>query len=66
MGIPSKTVDSGYLAVYAAQASLAGTHRDNATQAKVSARRLGTRDAVELLEDITAKGPVPRQNSGRL
>src|SRR5467141_985467 len=37
-------VDLGYLAVYAAQASLAGTLKDNATQAKVSAGRLGTRD----------------------
>jgi ABC-type sugar transport system substrate-binding protein len=55
-------VDLGYLAVYAAQASLAGTLKDNATQAKVPAGRLGTRDAVESLEDITAKGPLTLKN----
>jgi rhamnose transport system substrate-binding protein len=55
-------VDLGYLAVYAAQASLAGTLKDNATQAKVSAGRLGTRAAVESLEDITAKGPLTLKN----
>jgi rhamnose transport system substrate-binding protein len=55
-------VDFGYLAVYAAQASLAGTLKDNATQAKVPAGRLGTRDAVESLEDITAKGPLTLKN----
>jgi hypothetical protein len=52
----------GYLAVYSAQASLAGTLKDNATQAKVPAGRLGTRDAVESLEDITAKGPLTLRN----
>src|SRR5881227_4078121 len=55
-------VDLGYLAVYAAQASLAGTLKDNATQAKVPAGRLGTRDAVAALEDITAKGPLMLKN----
>jgi rhamnose transport system substrate-binding protein len=55
-------VDLGYLAVYAAQASLAGALKDNATQAKVSAGRLGTRAAVESLEDITAKGPLTLKN----
>ena len=55
-------VDLGYLAVYAAQASLAGTLKDNATQAKVPAGRLGTRDAVAALEDITAKGPLTLKN----
>jgi rhamnose transport system substrate-binding protein len=55
-------VDLGYLAVYTAQASLAGTLKDNATQAKVPAGRLGTRDAVEALEDITAKGPLTLKN----
>jgi rhamnose transport system substrate-binding protein len=46
----------------AAQASLAGTLKDNATQAKVPAGRLGTRDAVAALEDITAKGPLTLKN----
>jgi rhamnose transport system substrate-binding protein len=55
-------VDLGYLAVYAAQASLAGTLKDNATEAKLSAGRLGTRDAVASLEDITAKGPLTLKN----
>jgi rhamnose transport system substrate-binding protein len=55
-------VDLGYLAVYAAQASLEGTLKDNATQAKLPAGRLGTRDAVASLEDITAKGPLTLKN----
>src|SRR5213594_3395496 len=55
-------VDLGYLAVYVAQASLAGTLKDNATRAKVPAGRLGTRDAVASLEDITAKGPLTLKN----
>ena len=55
-------VDLGYLAVYAAQASLAGTLKDNATQAKLPAGQLGTRDAVASLEDITAKGPLTLKN----
>src|SRR5438132_3387905 len=55
-------VDLGYLAVYAAQASLAGTLKDNATQAKVPARRSGPRRAVAALEDITAKGPLTLKN----
>ena len=33
-----------------------------ATQAKVPAGRLGTRDAVASLEDITAKGPLTLKN----
>src|SRR5207244_2270802 len=49
-------VDLGYLAVYVAQASLAGSLKDNATQAKVPAGRLGTRDAVASLEDINTRG----------
>src|SRR5246127_4353907 len=55
-------VDLGYLAVYAAQASLAGILGDNATQAKVPVGRLGTRDAVVSLNDITAKGPLTLKN----
>ena len=55
-------VDLGYLAVYAAQASLAGTLKDNTTQAKLPAGRLGTRNAVASLEDITAKGPLTLKN----
>jgi len=55
-------VDLGYLAIYAAQASLAGTLKDNATQATVPAGRLGTRDALASLEDITAKGPLTLKN----
>jgi rhamnose transport system substrate-binding protein len=55
-------VDLGYLAVYAAQASLAGTLKDNVMQARVPAGRLGTRDAVASLEDITAKGPLALKN----
>jgi len=55
-------VDLGYLAVYVAQASLAGTLKDNATQAQVPAGRLGTRDAAASLEDITAKGPLTLKN----
>ena len=55
-------IDLGYLAVYVAQASLAGSLKDNATQAKVPAGRLGTRDAVASLEDITAKGPLTLKN----
>src|SRR2546425_452032 len=55
-------VDLGYVAVYVAQASLMGTLKDNATQAKVPAGRLGTRDAVASLEDITAKGPFTLKN----
>ena len=51
-----------YLAVYVAQASLAGTLKDNATQAKVPAGRLGTRDAVASLNDITANGPLTLKN----
>ena len=38
------------------------TLKDNATQAKVPAGRLGTRDAVASLEDITAKGPLTLKN----
>jgi len=55
-------VDLGYLAVYAAHASLAWTLKDNATQAKLPTGRLGTRDAVASLEDITAKGPLTLKN----
>ena len=55
-------VDLGYLAVYVAQASLAGTRNGNATLAKVPAGRLGTRDALASLEDITAKGPLTLNN----
>src|SRR5437016_2617570 len=55
-------VDLGYLAVYVAQASLEGTLKDNTTQAKVPAGRLGTRDAVASLEAITAKGPLTLKN----
>ena len=55
-------VDLGYLAVYVARASLAGTLKDNATEAKLPAGRLGTRDAVASLEDITAKGPLTLKN----
>src|SRR3989442_10903650 len=55
-------VDLGYLAVYVAQASLAGSLKDNTMQAKVPAGRLGTRDAVASLEDITAKGPLTLKN----
>jgi rhamnose transport system substrate-binding protein len=55
-------VDLGYLAVYAAHASLVGTLKDNTTQAKLPAGRLGTRDAVASLEDITAKGPLTLKN----
>ena len=55
-------VDLGYLAVYAAHASLACTLKDNATQAKLPTGRLGTRDAVASLEDITAKGPLTLKN----
>ena len=55
-------VDLGYLAVYVAHASLAGTLTDSATQAKVPAGRLGTRDAVASLEDITVKGPLTLKN----
>ena len=55
-------VDLGYLAVYVAQASVSGTIEDNATQARVAAGRLGTRDAVASLEDITAKGPLTLKN----
>jgi rhamnose transport system substrate-binding protein len=55
-------VDLGYLAVCVAQASLVGTLKDNATQAKVPAGRLGTRDAVASLKDITANGPLTLKN----
>jgi hypothetical protein len=55
-------VDLGYLAVYVAQASLAGTLKDNATRANVPAGRLGTRAAVASLEDITAEGPLTLKN----
>jgi rhamnose transport system substrate-binding protein len=55
-------VDLGYLALYAAQASLAGTLTDNATQAKVPAGRLGMLDAIESLKDITANGPLTLKN----
>src|SRR3989442_1642742 len=55
-------VDLGYLAVYVAQASLAGNLKDNATQAKVPAGRMGTRDAVASLKDIAAKGPLTLKN----
>jgi rhamnose transport system substrate-binding protein len=55
-------VDLGYLAVYAAQASVAGALKDDATQAKVPAGRLGTRDALASLDDITAKGPLTLKN----
>src|SRR5437773_3727711 len=44
-------VDLGYLAVYVAQASLVGSLKDNATQAKVPAGRLGTRVGVASLND---------------
>src|SRR5258708_38208834 len=55
-------VDLGYLAVYAARASLAGTLKDGATQAKLQSGRLGTRDAFGSVEDITAKGPLTLKN----
>ena len=55
-------VDLGYLAVYVAQASLAGTLNGNATLAKVPVGRLGTRSAVASLEDITANGPLTLKN----
>ena len=55
-------VDLGYLAVYAAEASLVGTLEDNATHANVPAGRLGTRDAVASLEDMTAKGSLTLKN----
>src|SRR5260370_7240189 len=65
-GVLWNPVDLGYLAVYVAQASLAGTLKDNATQAKVPAGRLGTRDAVASLEDITAKGPLTLKERDRV
>ena len=37
-------------------------HVENATLAKVPAGRLGTRDALASLEDITAKGPLTLNN----
>jgi len=55
-------VDLGYLAVYTAQASVAGALKDDATQAKVPAGRLGTRDALASLDDMTAKGPLTLKN----
>jgi rhamnose transport system substrate-binding protein len=55
-------VDLGYLTVYAAQANVAGTLKDDATQTKAPVGRLGTRDAVASLEDITAKGPLTLKN----
>jgi hypothetical protein len=42
--------------------SLTGTLKDNATQTKLPAGRLDTRDAVASLEDITAKGPLTLKN----
>ncbi len=55
-------VDLGYLAVYAAQASVAGALKDDVTQARVPTGRLGTRDALASLDDITAKGPLTLKN----
>jgi rhamnose transport system substrate-binding protein len=55
-------VDLGYLAVYVAQASLAGILNGNGTLANVPAGRLGTRQAVTSLQDITAKGPLTLNN----
>ena len=55
-------IDLGYLAVYVAQASLAGTLNGSATLAKVPAGRLVARPAVASLEDITANGPFTLKN----
>lgn len=55
-------VDLGYLAVYVAQATVAGTLKEGAKQATVNAGRLGTRNAVAELKDITAKGSVTLKN----
>jgi rhamnose transport system substrate-binding protein len=55
-------IDLGYLAVYAAQASVVGVLKDNATAATMPAGRLGTRDAAASLEDITVKGPLTLKN----
>jgi ABC-type sugar transport system substrate-binding protein len=54
-------VDLGYLAVYVAQASVAGTLKDTGKQS-VKAGRLGSRDALPELKDITAKGPLTLKN----
>jgi rhamnose transport system substrate-binding protein len=54
-------VDLGYLAVYVAQASVAKMLKDTGKQT-VRAGRLGTREAVPELRDITAKGPLTLRN----
>jgi rhamnose transport system substrate-binding protein len=51
-------VDLGYLAVYVAQETVAGTLKHSAGTTVVQAGRLGTREADAELRDITAKGPV--------
>jgi ABC-type sugar transport system substrate-binding protein len=55
-------VDLGYLAVYVAQQTVAGTLKQGAPSAAVQAGRLGTREAVAELRDITAKGPLTLRN----
>ena len=55
-------VDLGYLSVYVAQQTVAGTLKPGAMTAVVQAGRLGTREAVAQLKDITAKGPLTLRN----
>ena len=55
-------VDLGYLAVYAAQETVAGTLPPGAKTAVVQAGRLGTRQAVAQMQDVTAKGSVTLKN----
>lgn len=54
-------VDLGYLAVYTAQATLTGALREG-VKGTVTAGRLGKRDALPELKDITAKGPLTLKN----
>lgn len=55
-------VDLGYLAVYVAQATVAGTLKEGPKKQTVRAGRVGTRDVLAELKDITAKGPVTLKN----
>jgi len=55
-------VDLGYLAVYATEQTVAGTLKTGVMKATVQAGRLGTREAVAELKDITAKGPATLKN----
>jgi rhamnose transport system substrate-binding protein len=55
-------VDLGYLAVYVAHATVTGALKEGVARQSIRAGRLGNREAVSRLQDITAKGPLTLRN----